>query len=148
MTATNNTITYNSSMSNLLSSNLNYVKQIPPQPPNSALQLNAIPHHTENGTADLCPEHNDDIPLGSPKPTGIKSPILQHSFNPTPTMSYAIISKSNSNNQLDGNGNNDPIKPLWKKREILKQERIVYYTTLDAQGTVQVCIYYIYRGVL
>jgi hypothetical protein len=29
-------------------------------------------------------------------------------------------------------------KPLWRKREVMKQEKTVYYTTLDEAGEVQV----------
>lgn len=33
-----------------------------------------------------------------------------------------------------------PSQPMWCKKEIVKQERIVYYTTVDAGGDVQVGI--------
>ena len=32
-----------------------------------------------------------------------------------------------------------PTKPLWRKREIVRQERIVEYTTVDETGVMQVC---------
>lgn len=31
-----------------------------------------------------------------------------------------------------------PTKPLWRKREIVRQERTVQYTTVDADGALQV----------
>ena len=31
-----------------------------------------------------------------------------------------------------------PTKPLWRKREIVRQERIVEYTTVDETGVMQV----------
>lgn len=31
-----------------------------------------------------------------------------------------------------------PTKPLWRKREIVRQERTVQYTTVDAMGVLQV----------
>jgi hypothetical protein len=33
--------------------------------------------------------------------------------------------------------NVQPPRPLWKKRETVKQERTVEYTTIDADGAVQ-----------
>lgn len=32
---------------------------------------------------------------------------------------------------------NGAVKPLWKKREVMKQERTIHYTTMDAAGVVQ-----------
>lgn len=29
-------------------------------------------------------------------------------------------------------------KPLWRKREVVRQERLVQYTTIDAEGELQV----------
>ena len=31
-----------------------------------------------------------------------------------------------------------PGKPLWRKREVVRQERTVHYTTVDAEGVLQV----------
>ena len=31
-----------------------------------------------------------------------------------------------------------PGKPLWRKREVVRQERTVHYTTVDAEGVQQV----------
>ena len=36
------------------------------------------------------------------------------------------------------NPNSGPTKPLWRKREVVKQERTVEYTTVDADGVTQV----------
>ena len=33
-----------------------------------------------------------------------------------------------------------PSKPLWRKREIVRQERTVQYTTVDSNGALQVCV--------
>lgn len=30
-----------------------------------------------------------------------------------------------------------PVKPLWRKREVVRQERTVHYTTMDAEGVLQ-----------
>lgn len=38
----------------------------------------------------------------------------------------------------DSYRNPRPVKPLWRKREIVKQERTILYTTVDAEGNVQV----------
>lgn len=32
-----------------------------------------------------------------------------------------------------------PTLPLWRKRETVRQERTVHYTTIDANGEQQVC---------
>jgi hypothetical protein len=31
-----------------------------------------------------------------------------------------------------------PSKPLWRKREVVRQERTIHYTTIDAEGVQQV----------
>lgn len=38
------------------------------------------------------------------------------------------------------NPNSGPTKPLWRKREVVTQERTVEYTTIDANGVTQVWI--------
>ncbi len=48
-----------------------------------------------------------------------------------------IIHPSKSSSQLGGAGSP---KPLWRKRETVRQERTVHYTTIDASGEQQVCI--------
>jgi hypothetical protein len=41
-------------------------------------------------------------------------------------------------NNTDSYRNPRPVKPLWRKREIVRQERTILYTTIDANGKVQV----------
>lgn len=49
--------------------------------------------------------------------------------------SYSIIiHTSNTNKDLT----NSPTKPLWRKREIVRHERTVHYTTIDEDGAQQV----------
>lgn len=49
--------------------------------------------------------------------------------------SYSLI----VNKKSSGLDNHVPSRPLWRKREVVKQERIVHYTTVDADGVQQVC---------
>jgi hypothetical protein len=46
--------------------------------------------------------------------------------------SLALVPYASRDQQTAG-----PTKPLWSKREIVKQERVVQYTTVDDQGTIQ-----------
>lgn len=48
-----------------------------------------------------------------------------------------IIHPSKSANKLSTS--DSPAKPLWRKRETVRQERTVHYTTIDASGEQQVC---------
>ena len=42
------------------------------------------------------------------------------------------VSSSNDNMRMEAPG-----KPLWRKREVVRSERMVHYTTVDASGLVQ-----------
>jgi len=47
-----------------------------------------------------------------------------------------IVHPSRSANKLSAS--DSPAKPLWRKRETVRQERTVHYTTIDASGEQQV----------
>lgn len=52
-----------------------------------------------------------------------------------------IIHPSSSSSKLSNAGAVDSQpKPLWRKRETVRQERTVHYTTIDASGEQQVCV--------
>jgi hypothetical protein len=48
-------------------------------------------------------------------------------------LTVALDGKSAHRNPVSG-----PARPLWRKREVVKQERTVEYTTIDADGITQV----------
>ncbi len=50
-----------------------------------------------------------------------------------------IVIRDNKNNKVINQSG--PNKPLWKKREIIRQERTVQYTTVDINGALQVILY-------
>ena len=67
-----------------------------------------------------------------------------------PTYSLIIHPKSagragggtgGAGSQLSAEGDGS-YKPLWRKRETVRQERTVHYTTIDAEGAQQVQIKY------
>ncbi len=47
-----------------------------------------------------------------------------------------IVHPSSSSSKLSAG--DSPVKPLWRKRETVRQERTVHYTTIDANGEQQV----------
>lgn len=49
-----------------------------------------------------------------------------------------IVHPSRSANKLSAS--DSPAKPLWRKRETVRQERTVHYTTIDASGAQQVSV--------
>lgn len=52
---------------------------------------------------------------------------------PSAGLTVALDNKSSYRNPNSG-----PTRPLWRKREVVKQERTVEYTTIDANGVTQV----------
>ena len=62
------------------------------------------------------------ITIGKPISRGGRSP------------SYSLVLHSKATNS----SSNSPPKPLWRKREVVRQERTVHYTTIDEHGDQQV----------
>ena len=63
-------------------------------------------------------------------------------FNASASESRDLVVRANSGKLGSG-----PTKPLWRKREVVRQERTVQYTTVDADGELQVCslVFFFYR---
>lgn len=53
-----------------------------------------------------------------------------------PSSSYSLVLHSKSTTASSSSSN--PPKPLWRKREVVRQERTVHYTTVDEHGDQQV----------
>lgn len=49
-----------------------------------------------------------------------------------------IIHPSSSSSKLSAGLVDSQPKPLWRKRETVRQERTIHYTTIDASGEQQV----------
>lgn len=62
-------------------------------------------------------------------PIGIHSGALVPSVGLTVSLDHKFSYK---------NPSSGPTRPLWRKREVVKQERTVEYTTIDANGVTQV----------
>ena len=130
---------YTSSMTSMLNkaANTNTAnKEVPPVPPTDTHTPPPTNQTTETiNTTQYSVDHEDETEHHEPA-THTQSP------RPAPLVhsdSRELIRRPSGNNLNgeDENQLNEPIKPLWK-REVTKQERVIYYTTLDATGTKQV----------
>jgi len=118
--------------------NNNNVGGVPPVPPSASpeCEYEYDPSQTQpiitEAPEDIEPDTNTNTnsntisPLpGDPAVTGLH--IVSYSGGPGP-----------DGNSMVGPRSPVPIKPLWKKREVVRQERTIHYTTVDATGTKQV----------
>jgi len=48
-----------------------------------------------------------------------------------------ILVRSTSSRSLGFNGDSDQVRPLWRKREVVRNEKTVHYTTMDEDGALQ-----------
>jgi hypothetical protein len=79
-------------------------------------------------TSTIYPGVIDSLQLHT-LPIGIHSGALV----PSAGLTVALNNKDSYRNPSAG-----PTRPLWRKREVVKQERTVEYTTIDANGVTQV----------
>eukprot|EP01041_Mallomonas_annulata_P007987 gene7987-16342_t len=86
-------------------------------------------------------DYHDDNDNGYTEGYSSQSSSQRGSY--TTTTSSGITSTGTDLMVVDQKGallsssSSQPTRPLWRKREVVRQERTVHYTTLDAQGVVQ-----------
>jgi hypothetical protein len=71
----------------------------------------------------------------APRSTG-RGPAAQDDDGEEEDEFTLIVHPSSSSSKLSAG--DSPVKPLWRKRETVRQERTVHYTTIDANGEQQV----------
>ena len=72
-------------------------------------------------------------------------------FPMNPSRSRALVSFRGTDSGAAGLGEQrvaPPGKPLWRKREVVRSERTVHYTTVDATGLLQVLYYVIFYNIM
>eukprot|EP00604_Paraphysomonas_vestita_P004298 CAMPEP_0174825462 /NCGR_PEP_ID=MMETSP1107-20130205/42783_1 /TAXON_ID=36770 /ORGANISM="Paraphysomonas vestita, Strain GFlagA" /LENGTH=499 /DNA_ID=CAMNT_0016057099 /DNA_START=218 /DNA_END=1717 /DNA_ORIENTATION=- len=101
-------------------------RKTPPRPPKEIKrsQSIAVPHFDVN-VSTIYPGVVKALKLNTLAP-GIHDRAL-------------VVSKGDAIalNFKDSYRNPHPVKPLWRKREVVKQERTIHYTTIDADGVLQ-----------
>lgn len=116
---------------------------MPPTPPRGGANVNYEP------SVEHPDEPMDDIGMNNDIPTNMNNSIptvMHEGVNDTlASSSSSEVQQDNSAvktlilRTVDGGGEIRfaPGKPLWRKREVVKSERIVHYTTVDATGLLQ-----------
>lgn len=111
---------------------------LPPTPPRNKPPVKAPPKHSSNMSRHI-PTFN---PTTSTVYPGVISSLHLHTLAigihsgavvPSTGLTVSLDSKSSYRDPSSG-----PTRPLWRKREVVKHERTVEYTTIDAEGVTQV----------
>jgi hypothetical protein len=83
---------------------------------------------------DLFLPHRLPGPVFAPRSTG-RDPAADEEGEEEHEYTLIVHPSSSSSKLTAGDS---PVKPLWRKRETVRQERTVHYTTIDANGEQQV----------
>ena len=108
---------------------------LPPFPPSPAPEADIISNETATGLLNKTTTQDDTDDENTRRMNKIKDGYHEGAI--VPSKGLHLISMS-AGDEFSENAATTATKPLWKKREVVRQERTIHYTTLDATGTMQV----------
>ena len=120
-----------------------FPSQFPPAPPSHGSSSSQLPEVIQINLSNIHRGESVDLPENVKLRTenGIPERSKPSTNQEESSNTYDVILRP-SRSKVSLSGPQEEIKPLWRKREVVRQERTVYYTTLDEQGDMQVsCIY-------